>query len=61
VRGGAQIGFRQVAVEEAVAARRAERDVLRRPVTREPVVRTDFASDFLLGLNLVGGVADGRA
>jgi hypothetical protein len=25
------------------------------------VVRTDFASDFLLGLNLVGGVTDGRA
>jgi hypothetical protein len=24
-------------------------------------VRTDFASDFLLGLNLVGGVTDGRA
>ncbi|MCJ2065025.1 biotin-dependent carboxyltransferase family protein [Methylobacterium sp. J-088] len=61
VRGGARIAFRQVTVAEAVAARRAERDVLHEPVAREPVVRTDFASDFLLGLNLVGGVADGRA
>ncbi|MCJ2087467.1 biotin-dependent carboxyltransferase family protein [Methylobacterium sp. E-005] len=61
VRGGGRIAFRQVSVEEAVAARRAERDVLREPVAREPVVRTDFTSDFLLGLNLVGGVADGRA
>jgi biotin-dependent carboxylase-like uncharacterized protein len=60
-RGGTRIAFRQVAVAEAVAARRAEGDVLREPVAREPVVRTDFASDFLLGLNLVGGVADGRA
>ncbi|WP_267356036.1 MULTISPECIES: biotin-dependent carboxyltransferase family protein [unclassified Methylobacterium] len=60
-RGGARIAFRQVTVAEAVAERRAEGDVLRKPVAREPVVRTDFASDFLLGLNLVGGVADGRA
>ncbi|MEL6060505.1 MULTISPECIES: 5-oxoprolinase subunit C family protein [unclassified Methylobacterium] len=59
-RGGARIAFRQVSVAEAVAARRAERDVLSEPVAREPVVRTEFASDFLLGLNLVGGVADGR-
>ncbi|MCJ2068099.1 biotin-dependent carboxyltransferase family protein [Methylobacterium sp. J-030] len=61
VRGGARIAFRQVTVDEAVAARRAERAVLREPVAREPVVRADFASDFLLGLNLVGGVTDGRA
>jgi 5-oxoprolinase (ATP-hydrolysing) subunit C len=60
VRGGAQLSFRRVSVAEAVAARRAERDVLAEPVRREPVVRTDFASDFLLGLNLVGGVTDGR-
>lgn len=61
VRGGAQIAFRQVTVDEAVAARRAERDRLREPVAREPVVRADFTSDFLLGLNLVGGFTDGRA
>jgi allophanate hydrolase subunit 2 len=61
VRGGGSLSFRRVSVAEAVAARRAERDGLREPVAREPVVRTDFASDFLLGLNLVGGVTDGRA
>ncbi|WP_345819538.1 biotin-dependent carboxyltransferase family protein [Methylobacterium fujisawaense] len=59
VRGGARLSFRRVSVEEAVAARRAERDLLREAVPREPVIRTDFASDFLLGLNLVGGVTDG--
>ncbi|MHB2209861.1 5-oxoprolinase subunit C family protein [Methylobacterium sp. CM6257] len=61
VRGGTRLSFRRVSVAEAVAARRAEREFLREPVPREPVVRTDFASDFLLGLNLVGGVTDGRA
>ncbi|MGH1569600.1 biotin-dependent carboxyltransferase family protein [Methylobacterium sp. P31] len=60
-RGGTRLSFRRVSVDEAVAARRAERELLREPVPREPVVRTDFASDFLLGLNLVGGVTDGRA
>lgn len=61
VRGGASLSFRRVSVAEAVAARRAERDLLREAVPREPVIRTDFASDFLLGLNLVGGVTDGCA
>ncbi|SEH58970.1 biotin-dependent carboxylase uncharacterized domain-containing protein [Methylobacterium sp. 275MFSha3.1] len=61
VRGGASLSFRHVSVAVAVAARRAERDLLREAVPREPVIRTDFASDFLLGLNLVGGVTDGRA
>ncbi|MCJ2122344.1 biotin-dependent carboxyltransferase family protein [Methylobacterium sp. J-077] len=61
VQGGTRLSFRRVTVAEAVAARRAERDALREPVLREPVVRTDFASDFLLGLNLVDGVTDGGA
>jgi len=59
LRGGTSLTFQKVTVAEAVAARRIERDALREPVAREPVVRTDFASDFLLGLNLVGGVTDG--
>ncbi|MCJ2094680.1 biotin-dependent carboxyltransferase family protein [Methylobacterium sp. J-072] len=59
--GGTRLSFRSVTVAEAVAARRAERDALRDPVPRDPVVRTDFASDFLLALNLVDGVTDGRA
>jgi 5-oxoprolinase (ATP-hydrolysing) subunit C len=61
VRGGTRLSFQRVSVAEAVAARRAERDALREPVARQPVIRTDFASDFLLGLNLVDGVTDGRA
>ncbi|MBE7244603.1 MAG: biotin-dependent carboxyltransferase family protein [Actinomycetospora chiangmaiensis] len=60
LRGGSRLSFQSVTVPEAVAARRAERDALREAVPREPVVRTEFASDFLLGLNLVGGVTDGR-
>ncbi|MCJ2142811.1 biotin-dependent carboxyltransferase family protein [Methylobacterium sp. E-066] len=60
VRGGTRIAFWAVSVADAVAARRAEAEFLRGPVPREPVVRTDFSSDFLLGLNLVDGVTDGR-
>ena len=59
--GGTRIAFEAVTIATAVAARRADADVLRGPVPREPVVRTEFASDFLLGLNLVGGVTDGRS
>ena len=59
--GGATLSFRAVTIADAVAARRAEAEVLRAPVPGEPVVRTEFASDFLLGLNLVDGVADARA
>jgi biotin-dependent carboxylase-like uncharacterized protein len=59
--GGTMLSFRSLTVAEAVTARRNEREALREPVRRDPVVRTDFASDFLLGLNLVGGVTDGRA
>jgi 5-oxoprolinase (ATP-hydrolysing) subunit C len=59
LRGGSRVRFQSVTVPEAVAARRAERDALRAAIAREPVVRTDFVSDFLLGLNLVGGVTDG--
>lgn len=59
--GGTQVSFKAVTIAEAVAARRADADVLRDPVPWEPVVRTEFASDFLLGLNLVGGVIDARS
>ncbi|MET7243442.1 biotin-dependent carboxyltransferase family protein [Methylobacterium sp. EM32] len=61
LQGGAQVVFAAVSVADAVAARRAEADALRGDVAREPVVRTDFAAEFLLGLNLVGGVVDGFA
>ncbi|MGC5780177.1 biotin-dependent carboxyltransferase family protein [Methylobacterium sp. NFXW15] len=58
--GGTRIAFQGVSIAEAVAARRAEADALRGDVPREPVLRTDFPAEFLLGLNLVGGVTDGR-
>ncbi|WP_245337917.1 hypothetical protein [Methylobacterium radiotolerans] len=61
VRGGGVLSCRGVAGGAGGAARRAGRDLLRGAIPRGPVVRTDFASDFLLGLNLVGGVTDGRA
>jgi biotin-dependent carboxylase-like uncharacterized protein len=57
--GGTAITFAAVSLAEAVAARRAEAEALRGEVPREPVLRTDFPAEFLLGLNLVGGVTDG--
>lgn len=60
VQGGCRITFAAVSIAEAVAARRAEAQALEGPVPREPVLRTDFPAEFLLGLNLVGGVTDGR-
>ncbi|MDP4003368.1 biotin-dependent carboxyltransferase family protein [Methylobacterium sp. NEAU K] len=59
--GGTRLSFTAVTVDEAVAARRAEAAILKEDVPREPVLRTDFSAQFLLGLNLVGGVTDGRA
>ncbi|WP_342163831.1 biotin-dependent carboxyltransferase family protein [Methylobacterium sp. SD21] len=58
--GGTRIAFAAVSVPEAVAARRAEAEALRHEIPREPLLRTDFPAEFLLGLNLVGGVTDGR-
>jgi biotin-dependent carboxylase-like uncharacterized protein len=56
LRPGAQIAFAAVTIEEAVAARRAAAQMLARPIPRAPLVRTEFPSEFLLGLNLVDGV-----
>lgn len=58
--GGQRITFASVSVAEAVAARRGEGEALRGEVPREPVLRTKFPPEFLLGLNLVGGVTDGK-
>ena len=60
VQGGGRIAFAAVSVAEAVAARRTEAEALRGEIPREPLLRTDFPAEFLLGLNLVGGVTDGR-
>ena len=54
--GEAQACLADVSIEEAVAARRKEADLLARGVVVEPVVRTHLSSEFLLGLNLIDGV-----
>jgi 5-oxoprolinase (ATP-hydrolysing) subunit C len=56
LRPGTEISFAAVSVAEAVAARRGEAALLRKPPALKPLVRTDFPSEFLLGLNLVDGV-----
>nr|WP_091722787.1 hypothetical protein [Methylobacterium phyllostachyos] len=58
LQGGSQIVLGAVSVADAIAARGAEAEALRREIPCEPVVRTEFAPDFLLTLNLVDGVAD---
>ncbi|GJD36868.1 biotin-dependent carboxyltransferase family protein [Methylobacterium aerolatum] len=60
VQGGTTIRFAAVTVAEAVAARRAEAEALKPDIPREPVLRTEFPAEFLLGLNLVSGVTDGH-
>jgi allophanate hydrolase subunit 2 len=59
LRPGAQFNFAAVSVPEAVEARRAQHEALRRPPVFRPVLRTDLPSEFLLSQNLIGGVADG--
>jgi 5-oxoprolinase (ATP-hydrolysing) subunit C len=54
-RGGTQFRFEIVSVEEAVAARRAEAAALAGGVVVEPLVRSEFSPEFLLGLNLIDG------
>jgi biotin-dependent carboxylase-like uncharacterized protein len=60
LRPGARFRFRAVSRAAAVAARRAEAAALAGPVRLEPLIRTDFPSEFLLGHNLIGGVTAGR-
>jgi biotin-dependent carboxylase-like uncharacterized protein len=55
-RPGSLFRFVQVGLEQAVAARAAEVACLRTPPRLEPLVRTRFTSEFLLGLNLIDGV-----
>jgi 5-oxoprolinase (ATP-hydrolysing) subunit C len=61
LRPGMQIVFVAVSIEEAVAARRPEAALLQREQVLEPLVRTEFPSEFLLGVNLVDGVTDAAA
>ena len=55
-RPGTSFRFEAVSIGEAVAARREEAAWLSRAIVVEPVVRTHFSSEFLLGLNLIDGV-----
>src|SRR5579872_2426841 len=58
-RGGTPFRFEIVSVEEAVAARRAEAASLAEGVVVEPLLRSEFSPEFLLGLNLIDGVVAG--
>jgi hypothetical protein len=49
--------FKAVSIAEAVVARREEAALLARGIVVEPLVRTHLSSEFLLGLNLIDGVA----
>ena len=53
---GTILRFSAVGIAEAVAARRAEAIALASEIAREPIVRTQFSSEFLLGTNLIDGV-----
>lgn len=55
-RPGARIRFTSVTHDEAVQARRGQAEVLARGFVTEPLIRTQFTSEFLLGLNLIDGV-----
>lgn len=55
-RPGAKIRFRSVTHDEAVEARARGGEVLARGFVTEPMIRTHFTSEFLLGLNLIDGV-----
>jgi 5-oxoprolinase (ATP-hydrolysing) subunit C len=60
-RPGSTIRFQDVIHAEAVAARVQESAFLTGPIGIEPLIRTQFTSEFLLGLNLVDGYVDARA
>ncbi len=55
-RPGTSFRFAAISIAEAVAARRNEATVLACGPVVEPLVRTQFSSEFLLGLNLIDGV-----
>jgi biotin-dependent carboxylase-like uncharacterized protein len=60
-RPGTTIRFKEVTHAEAVAARAQESSFLAGPIGIEPLIRTQFTSEFLLGLNLVDGYVDACA
>lgn len=59
-RPGTSFSFRAVSHDEAVRARAAEQAFLSSEITIEPLIRSRFSSEFLLGLNLVDGWVDAQ-
>ncbi len=58
MRPGSSVRFAVTSIDDAVAARRAERAILDAPVEAAPLVRSPSA-DVLLGSNLISGVTAG--
>jgi 5-oxoprolinase (ATP-hydrolysing) subunit C len=56
LRPGTQLRFAVVSLADAIEARRAQARLFESPIGLAPLVRTEFPSEFLLGLNLVDGV-----
>ncbi|PZO02232.1 MAG: urea amidolyase [Hyphomicrobiales bacterium] len=59
-RPGTTIAFRAVSHTEAVRARAEEQSFLSSGIAIEPLTRSVFSSEFLLGLNLVDGWIDAQ-
>jgi 5-oxoprolinase (ATP-hydrolysing) subunit C len=57
-RPGTDFRFEACSIAEAVAARREEAAALARDIVVDPLVRTQFSSEFLLGCNLIDGVVN---
>jgi biotin-dependent carboxylase-like uncharacterized protein len=58
-RPGTSFRFSAVTIDQAVNALREQNAAFDRPFDIEPLVRTNFSSEFLLGLNLIDGVVAG--
>lgn len=59
-RPGTRLGFRAVSHAQAVQARAEEQSFLSGKIAIEPLTRSRFSPEFLLGLNLVDGWVDAR-
>ncbi|PZU59116.1 MAG: urea amidolyase [Sphingobium sp.] len=57
-RPGTSLRFEAVPVDAAVAARREEAAMLAADIRLEPVVRTAFPPEWLMGVNLISGMVD---
>jgi allophanate hydrolase subunit 2 len=60
LRPGARFRFQRASREDAVAARRAEAQLLAAGISIEPTIRNDLSSEYLLGHNLIAGVVAGN-